>query len=127
MENPQEHKIVQAFATWNNGTYTIFTEPPCSLWDVEESASSELIALYHEVTDDQQKRRTGRIAGVEIIGLLEIENWDIAPTLPILWRLYEWEPMPLAALLERVRGSISEAIQNGSRKAVLELVHRQER
>lgn len=113
MENPQEHQLIQAFATWNNGIYTIYAEPPCYLWDVEAAASSDLIAVYHEVTDDGRKQRTGRIAGVEIIGLLEFMDWHDVPTLPISWRLYELEPMPLVDLLKQVQILIGNAIQQG--------------
>lgn len=58
-----------------------------------------MAAVLWEV--DENGQDTGRIAGVEIFGFLEIEHWDAFVDVPGLWRFPGQEPLRLDVLLKR--------------------------
>ena len=105
-------ETVNATITWiRDDSVVIYAEPLSALWDVEGAPNSDHIAVFHEVDDNEV--RTGRIAGIEVIGLLNLEESEI-PDLPAPWKLPGREPASLKDLLmalkaEAKRGSVAKA------------------
>ncbi|HLI52445.1 MAG TPA: hypothetical protein VKU87_11665 [Thermomicrobiaceae bacterium] len=52
---------------------------------------------------DAAERPTGRIAGVEIVGLWDFSDWDAIPDLPLRWQLPGWPALSLAEVLRRIQ------------------------
>jgi hypothetical protein len=57
------------------------------------------VALLRTLDDNEQE--TGQIAGIEIVGFLDFDRWDLLPDLPMLWEIPGWEPLTLEDLLRR--------------------------
>jgi hypothetical protein len=83
----------------------VFVEPAIMEWIVDPLEEALDVAFFLEVDDAEAKepRETGRIAGVEIVGFLEFDQWAALPDLPLHWQLGDWEPLPLVDLLKRLQ------------------------
>lgn len=96
-------EIVRASATWGgpeSNVYTLYVEPTPELWEADRLDDS-LVFIYRVLDENEQE--TEEVAGVEIIGFLEFEEWDVLPKLPLLWQFPGWEPLPLEKLLKKVQ------------------------
>lgn len=69
-------------------------------------------ALLMEADDNDNY--TGRVAGVEIIGILTFDEWNQLPDLDILWQVSDWEPLPLIELLKREQAALRQQVEEGA-------------
>lgn len=108
--------IVKATASWSEetGVYCLWAEPPATSFDPESFDSTGLSSILWEL--DEQGRGTGRVAGVELVGFLDFDEWDAAPELPILWQLPGWEPLPLDELLKRKQNELRQQAPAATRE-----------
>jgi hypothetical protein len=76
------------------------------------STDDDLVALLLEVDDNDE--RTGRVAGLEIVGFLEFDRWEMLPDLGMVWQVADWEPMPLVDLLKREQENLRREQREGA-------------
>ena len=99
-------EIVDASFTWGgpeSNVLTLYVEPTPALW------MADLVTYWPEfiyMVQDENEQETGEVAGVEIVGFLEFDDWGALPELPMLWQFPGWEPLPLEALLKRVQANL---------------------
>ncbi|MBC7341127.1 MAG: hypothetical protein H5U02_01510 [Clostridia bacterium] len=99
-------KIIQASVTISSDgeVVTVFAEPTPPYWTADPCADC-LVAVLRE-TDGECGRETGKIAGIEIIGLKDFTQWDEIPDLPGLWQIGGAEPLPIKELLKKIQSSL---------------------
>lgn len=97
-EAERDSGAVEARAVWgaHSDVFMVLREPtpPFEAHATEDPLVAVLVAV------DEDGRETGEVAGVEIVGLLELEEWDGIPEVPGLWRLPGREPEPFVELLK---------------------------
>lgn len=109
-------ETVKASFMWYENILTIFVEPTLD-WAVDPvDATDSLVFLYRAVDENDQE--TGKIAGLQIIGFLEFEDWEGLPKLPMLWQIPGWEPLPLVDVLKREQGLLREKVGKQSHEQV---------
>ena len=90
----------------------VFRDPPLPMWQVDPFEGYLLGSLLLEIDEDEIE--TGRVAGVEILDFLDFDKWDAIPVLPLLWQLYDWQPLPLADLLQRLQAELRQQAKAGA-------------
>lgn len=87
-----------AWAGPNIDAFTLFVEPTPATWVAESVVAGETpVYLYQTLNNDRQ--RTGQLAGVHIVGFLNFSRWSDLPELDILWQVPGKEPVSLEELL----------------------------
>jgi hypothetical protein len=71
-----------------------------------------------ELGPGDEARETGRVAGIEMLDFLRFDRWDELPTLPMLWQLPGWEPLPLDEMLKRKHREIVAELTAAGHPAV---------
>lgn len=92
-------QILKASATYDPDVYMLWVEPTPPLWMADPIDGTGLVAIL--VEQDENEQDTAGIAGIEIIGFLAFDKWDVLPDLPMLWHVPWREPLPLVELLKR--------------------------
>lgn len=108
-------ETVSASVMWggsDSDVLTVFVEPTPELWEADPI--DELSGFFVLRAVDESGRETGETAGIEIVGFLDFERWQDLPTLPVLWRLWGWEPLPLAEVLQRVQEKLRERVKQSA-------------
>lgn len=82
----------------------LFMEPVPALWEADPI--DDAFAVYLTLDDNEQE--TGGIADFEVLGFLGFDRWNALPELPILWQVGNWEPLPIADLLQREQALLRE-------------------
>lgn len=111
-------ETVRASFTWSGpdvDVLRLFVEPTPTPWSADP-IDDDIVVLY---ALDACGQETGRVAGIEIVGLLSFDRWNALPDLPILWELTGETPRPLAALLERLQRELQPARVPGSASPIL--------
>jgi hypothetical protein len=105
--------VVKASTTYHGDVLRVFVEPAIMEWIVDPLDDALDVAFFLEVEDTEipEPKETGRIAGVEIVGFLDFDQWDALPELPLLWQLDGWEPLPLPELLKRLQRDLRARTQ----------------
>ena len=108
--------IVKASTTFYQDVLRVFVEPAIMEWIVDPLEEALDVAFFLEVDDAEAKepKETGRIAGVEIVGFLEFDQWAALPDLPLRWQLGDWEPLPLVDLLKRLQSELRARAEAGT-------------
>jgi hypothetical protein len=81
---------------------TLFIEPLSASWE----ARSRDQEIYLLDALDESEEKTGQLAGIRIVGFLTFTRWEDLPKIPMHWQVTGYDPLPLAALLQRVQQSL---------------------
>lgn len=103
-------ETVKASITWPGPDLDVLRlhVEPWLNWDAEPVDDFGEIAILWEIDDDEE--RTGRLAGVEVVGFLTFERWHDLPELPVLWELPGEEAAPLVDVLRRVQARLRRRV-----------------
>lgn len=100
-------ETVTASLLWSDAEgdiLTLFVEPLSASWE----ARSRDQEIYLLDALDENEKKTGRLAGIRIVGFLTFSRWEDLPKLPMRWYVAGYDPLPLAELLQRVQRSLLE-------------------
>lgn len=104
--------IILASITWDGPVVDIlrvFAEPAP---DAGVEVHDDCVVMFRSL--DAEEEPTGDVTGVEIVSFLSYDLWDDLPTLPVLWQLPGWEPLPLADLLKRKQQELRQQHKAGA-------------
>lgn len=100
-------ETVTASLLWSDAEgdiLTLFVEPLSASWEARSCNHDQEIYLLDAL--DEHEKKTGRLAGIRIVGFLTFHRWEDLPKLAPRWHVAGYDPLPLAELLQRVQRSL---------------------